>query len=121
MALLAGVTLCWPGTVLDCIWRLNPSAYQEMAPLGRLLGIPFLLLSAALAVAGIGWFRRRIWGWRLAVAIISIQMLGDLINGLRGDYLGGAVGVSIAGALTFYLLRPSVRAAFYERNKTDSR
>lgn len=75
-------------------------------------GILFLLLGVALAIAGAGWFKRRLWGWRLAVAVIATQVLGDLVNALRGDVVRGAIGFAIAGALLFYLLRSEVRAAF---------
>ena len=71
-----------------------------------------VLLGAALATAGTGWFRRRVWGWRLAVVIIAIQVLGDVVNCVRGDVLGGGIGVIIAGALLLFLLRPKTRAAF---------
>ena len=67
MALLAGATLIWRGTVLDRTWGINTAAYARLAPFGKRIGIPFLLLSAMLAIAGIGWFGRRLWAWRLAV------------------------------------------------------
>lgn len=69
MALLAGATLTWKGTAFDRIWLLNPFAYQRLAPFGKLVGIPFLLLSGLLALAAVGWFKRRLWGWWLTVAI----------------------------------------------------
>jgi hypothetical protein len=112
MALLAGTTMIFPGTVLDRAWRLNPVAYAQLAPVGSPVGIVFLLLAAVLAVAAIGWLRRRRWGWGLAVVIIAIQVLGDLLNLLRGDVLRGVVGVAVAGALLFYMTRRRVRAAF---------
>jgi hypothetical protein len=112
MASLAAITLLWRGTSLDRIWRLNPAAYRQLAPLGRGVGGLFLLLGLALAAAGIGWFRRRLWGWRLAVAIIAIQIIGDVVNCIRGDWQHGAIGVVIAGALLLYLLRSAVRRAF---------
>src|SRR6266852_1745574 len=77
MATLAGITLLWPGTVLDRMWVLNASAYKRLAPFGVTVGIPFLLLGATLMIAGAGWFIRRSWGWWLAVAIITTQVLGD--------------------------------------------
>src|SRR5271157_4086730 len=80
MASLAGTTLVWRGTALDHLWTLNPRAYKDLAPFGKTVGIPFLLLGVTLAVASIGWFRRRLWGWRLAVAVIATQVLGDLAN-----------------------------------------
>src|SRR5260370_6775914 len=85
MASVAGATLLWRGTALDRMWTLNPRAYKELAPLGKVVGIPFLMLGVLLAVACVGWFKRRLWGWRLAVGIIAVQVLGDLVNAFRSD------------------------------------
>ena len=112
MASLAAITLLWRGTALDRIWALHPTAYKQLAPLGNIVGILFLVLGAALFTAGIGWFRRRLWGWRLAVVIIATQVLGDVVNCFRGDLLRGGSGVIIAGALLLFLLRSNIRAAF---------
>jgi len=112
MASLAGTTLVWPGSALNRFWSLNPRAHEELAPFGRAVGIPFLLLGVTLAIASLGWFKRRRWGWRLAVAVVATQVLGDLVNIYRGDLLRGGIGFLIAGALLFYLLRPQLRSAF---------
>ena len=112
MASLAGTTLTWPGTSLDRMWALNPTAHKQLATFTKPAGILFLLLAAMLALAGTGWFKQRLWGWRLAVAVIATQVLSDLVNFFRGDYWRGGVGFSIASALLFYLLRPAVRAVF---------
>lgn len=112
MAALAGTTLIWRGTVLDRIWALNPLAYKQLAPLGRTIGIPFLLLSAALAAAGTGWFLRHFWGWSLAVIIIATQVVGNLVSAVIGDFLRGGVGLILASALLYFLLRPQVRGVF---------
>jgi hypothetical protein len=121
MASLAGATLLWRGTAFDRMWTLNPRAHEELAPLGKVVGIPFLVLGVLLAVACLGWFKRRVWGWRLAVAIIAIQVLGDLVNAIRGDVVRGGVGFVIAGGLLVYLLRPEVRAAFTSANAPSLR
>lgn len=112
MASLAAITMLWRGTALDRVWALNPIAYKQLATLGGAVGVLFLLLSAALTMAGIGWFQRRIWGWRLAIVIISTQVLGDVVKCVRGDWLRGGTGVIIAGALLLFLLQPRIRAAF---------
>ncbi len=121
MAFLAGTTLIWRGTVLDRIWAINAPAYRRLAPLGKTVGIAFLLLGATLAVAGTSWFTRRLWGWRLAVAIITTQVLGDLVNAFMGDLVRGGVGFIIAGALLVFLLRPQVRSAFANSNAPSAR
>jgi len=112
MASLAATTLLWRGTALDRVWDLNPTAYKQLAPLGNIVGILFLVLGAALTTAGIGWFRRRLWGWKLAVVIIATQVLGDVVNCFRGDLLRGGIGVIIAGALLLFLLRSNIRTKF---------
>ena len=121
MASFAGTTLVWPGTTLDRLWTFNPRAYKEVAPHGKAVGIPFLLLGVTLAVAGMGWCKRCLWGWRLAVGIIAVQVLGDLVNAFMGDLVGGSVGFIIAGALLVYLLRPEVKAAFASGNAPSVR
>jgi len=112
MAALAAFTLLWRGTLLDAIWKLNPSAYSQLLPHRESFGSGFLLLSLALFAAGYGWFRHYCWGWRLAVVIISFQLFGDAVNCIRGDYGRGVAGLLIAGALLAYLLSSSVKIAF---------
>jgi hypothetical protein len=121
MALLAGTTLVWRGTILDRVWVVNAPAHAQLARFGKTIGIPFLLLAAILVIAGVGWFRRRLWGWRLAVAIIAIQVLGDVVNAFAGDAVRGGVGFLIAGALLFYLLRQEVRSAFAGGDEPSAR
>ncbi len=116
MASLAGATLIWRGTILDHMWAINAPAYRQLAPFGKTFGIPLLLLGAIMAIAGTAWFKRRLWAWRLAVAIIATQVLGDLVNAFMGDLVRGGVGFVIAGTLLVYLLRPGVRAAFVSAN-----
>jgi hypothetical protein len=112
MASLAAITLTFPGTPLDLAWKLNPRAYADLHPLGPIMGIPFFLLAFSLGISATGWFRHRRWGWALATIIIAIQIPGDIINAASGHLLQGLIGATIASALLFYLLRPSVRSAF---------
>jgi hypothetical protein len=120
MASLAGTTLIWRGTFLDGAWRLNASAYGQLTRYGRPIGVLFFALGLVLASAGVGWFLRRFWGWAMAVGIIAVQVLGDVLNAFLGQFVRGAVGAAIAGALLIYLLRPRVRGVF-ERLPTPNR
>lgn len=111
-AALAGGTLIWRGTALDQLWTLNEPAYKVLAPVGTIVGPLFLLLSGTLLLTTIGWFRRWMWGWRMAVGVVSIQIAGDCVNLVRGDYVRGGTGVVVAGALLLFLLRHQVREQF---------
>lgn len=121
MAYLAAITLVWQGTALDRVWVINAPAYKRLAPFGKTVGIPFLLLGSTLVVAATGWFWRRLWGWRLAVAIIAAQALGNMVNVFMGEVVRGGVGFLIAGALLLYLLRPEVRDTFASGHAPNSR
>jgi hypothetical protein len=98
--------------MLDRIWSLNPRAYSQLAPLGVKAGILMLAVAGALSVAGIGWFYRRRWAWSLSVALIATQIAGAVVNIYLGRVIEGAIGVAVAGAVLFCLLRPRIRDAF---------
>jgi sterol desaturase/sphingolipid hydroxylase (fatty acid hydroxylase superfamily) len=112
MASYACVTLLWPGTILDRLWKLNTRAHVDLLLMGPAIGILFLVLGAALVAAGIGWTKRRTWGWTLGVILLATQVTGDLLSAAMGEYLRGGAGVLIAGSLLYYLFRPSVKQAF---------
>jgi hypothetical protein len=112
MAAYAAFTLLEPGTVLDRLWVLNKTGHTQLASLGKGAGLGFLVLSALLCAASLGWFLRRHWGWVLGTAIVAINAAGDLVNLASGEHLKGAVGVAIAGLLLIYMTRPAVRNYF---------
>jgi hypothetical protein len=113
MASLAGTSFTFPGTSLRRIWALNPQAYAQLAPLGRIAGLVFVLLGTILGIAAAGWFKRRAWGWRLTVGLIATQVLGGIINILSSRVFGGLTGAIVAGAFLIYLLQARVRSVFH--------
>lgn len=115
MTLYAALTLAWPGTVLDVPWALNKGGHAGLRVLGRVAAIPFFVLCPVMVATAAGWFRRRRWGWALGVGLIAANLLGDVVNGLRGEYGKGAVGVAVAGALLVYMTRRNVREYFRVR------
>src|SRR4051812_25221181 len=114
MATIVGFTLAFPGTALDKMWALNPRGYAGLRPLAPTVGYAFFTMTLLLGSAAYGWFHGRWWGWWLTVLIIGFQLLGDVINILRGDLLRGATGLVIAGALLAYLLNGNVQRVFFE-------
>jgi hypothetical protein len=116
MATYATITLAKPGTILDRAWALNPTAHAQLAPLGKVIALPFAVMAALLFAAGAGWFRRRHWGWILGVSLIAANMAGDIVNLFLGEVLKGMVGVVLAGLLLIYMTRPRVHGYFRERH-----
>ena len=112
MAALAGVTLVWSGTPLDRLWALNKPAYAVLSPLARVVGPLFLVLSTIMGSIIIGWFRRKLWAWWLAIGVLGTQLIGDIVNLVRGDFLRGSAGVVMVSALLFLLVQRDVRDQF---------
>ena len=98
--------------MLEVIWKLYPSRRSLLMPYRMWLGPGFLILAIVMASASVGCLRRRIWGWRLALAIFVINGLSDAGQILIGHFLEGGIGVAVAGAILFYLSRPKVRGTF---------
>lgn len=112
MAALAGFLLLVPGTALDRMWVLNPRAHAQLLPYSQVMGPLFFVLSVVLAVTAWGWFHVRNWAWKLAIVIMCTQIVGDLVNILRGDLLRGGVGLVIASAFLLCLLSARIRNWF---------
>src|SRR6266550_4588215 len=92
----------WRRPFLDGLWASNARAYHRLAPFGSAAGAGFLVLGAALVIAGRGWFLRRFWGWGLAAALC-----GDPDRGKRGErhpgpFLGGGNRVDSCGRDTLF-------------------
>lgn len=112
MASYAAITLLLPGTFLDWGWALNATAHAQLSALGRIIAFPFAILATALGLAGVGWFKRRFWGWALGFSLIAINLTGDAFRLLSGEVLQGTVGVLIAGLLLIYMASARVRHYF---------
>lgn len=106
MCVLTILLLSFPGTPLDSLWRLNPTARLGFQSLGIATAIVLMLVvGIACASAATGLWRRTTWGPRLAVIILSFNILGDLLNAfVRHDYRA-LIGLPIGGAMIAYLIR----------------
>lgn len=112
MLAYAAFTLFVPGTILDRAWVLNPEAYVRLSRLGRMMAVPFVVTAVLMVAAAIGWLRRKYWGWMLGVFIIAMNILGDVMNAIRGEWVKGGVGFVIAGILLIFMTRPRLRNYF---------
>jgi uncharacterized membrane protein (DUF2068 family) len=71
-----------------------------------------VLVAVACAGAGVGLWLERPWGRRLAVTVLSLNLVGDVSNALiRGDRRT-LIGLPIGGAMIAYLLSRRIRERF---------
>jgi hypothetical protein len=105
MCALTLVLLLFPGSALDSLWRLNPAARLAFQSLGTWSFVLMLMVGTACLFAAIGLWRGSLWGTRLALTILSVNIVGDLINAfLRRDYRA-LIGLPVGAAMIFYLVR----------------
>jgi uncharacterized membrane protein (DUF2068 family) len=106
MCALTIALLLFPGTGLDVLWRLNPDAHAALQSIGSWSIAIMLVVGSSCLLAAIDLWRSAIWGTWIAVIILTANMAGDLFNAFfRHDYRA-LVGLPVAAAMIFYLVRP---------------
>jgi hypothetical protein len=111
--IVSAITIFAPKTPLSRMWDIKPAEYQQLLALGWPVGAGFLVIAAIAILTAVGVFRRRRWGWALAVLAIGINCLSDAARALLGSPVEGMAGVLAAGLVLWWLLRPAVRAQFH--------
>ncbi len=85
-ALVAGLSLVWPGTTLDALWNLNPTARTEFLMVGgRLAGLLLLCVGVFGSVAAVGLLKRQTWAWWLVLLLLVLVGMVNVIRFLAGD------------------------------------
>ncbi len=105
MAVLVGLSLVVPGTVLDGLGALNPRGYAALQPIGRLAGALLLALGAVCGAAGVGLLRGKRWAWYIALGVFLVNGLGDLVQIALGRIAQGVTGVAISLGFAWMLVR----------------
>ena len=87
------------------MWRLNPEARAALSGMGRWAVVLLTGVCIACSLAAVGLWKGTRWGLHIAMAVLTVNVVGDLGNALvRGD-LRTLIGIPIAGAMIVYLLR----------------
>jgi len=116
---LAAVSLAFPGSFLDPIWRLNPHARAGFNSVGSWA---IVLMSAACVACGftaIGLWRRSLWGYWLAVLMLVVNLVGELVNVISGIEPRAIVGIPIVLLVLVYLMRRRTRSFFSQEAHAD--
>ena len=104
MSGLAAVTLLFPGSVLEPLWRLNPRARDGFAAMGSWAVLLMVLVCVACGMAALGLQRCKRWGYWMALFILTINLAGDTANAVLAHDLRTLVGLPMGGAMIVYLL-----------------
>lgn len=109
---LSSVSLLFPGSFLEPMWRLNPRAREGFAEMGVWAVVLMCAVCAFCALAALGLWRGARWGYWLAVTLPALNLLGDVANAVTGTEPRAAVGVPVVVAVLIYLMSRGVRRFF---------
>jgi len=105
MCTLTIVLLAFPGTALDSLWRLNPGAHSAFQSIGGWAIAIMVLVGSTCLLAAIGLWRGALWGTRVAIIILIVNMIGGVTNVFLKSDFKTLIGLPIAAAMIFYLAR----------------
>ena len=106
ICLITILALAFPGSFLESIWRLKPEAHLQFLQIGRGFSIGLMtIVGSACGASAIGLARNAEWGRRLALTVLSINLIGDSLNALLRHDPKTLVGVPVALAMICYLFR----------------
>ena len=123
IAEVVSLSLMFPGTPIDNLWKLNDRAYVEFGSIGSSVVAIFLFaLGIVMAFASWGFRHAKLWAWWTAVSIILLNGVGDLLSiVIRSDLLKGGCGIAVAGALLLMLFHAKTQAFFTSGDRPEMR
>ncbi len=105
ICLVTMLALAFPGSSLEPIWRLKPEAHVEFQKIGSASIALMAVVGAACGLAAVGLARSAEWGRRLAIGILTINLVGDSLNALLRHDPKTLIGLPIGGLMILYLLK----------------
>ena len=111
ICLVTMLALAFPGSLLESIWQLKPEARVQFLEIGRGASIAVMaVVGVACGSAAIGLGRDAEWGRRLAIGILSANLVGDSVNALLRHDPKTLIGLPIGGLMIWYLVKKKVSA-----------
>lgn len=100
------LALAFPGGFLESIWRLKPEARIQFQEVGRAASIALMaVVGAACGLAAFGLAKNAEWGRRLAIGVLTVNLIGDSLNALLRQDPKTLIGLPISGLMIWYLAR----------------
>ena len=105
ICLVTMLTLTFPGSFLESIWRFKPEARVQFQEIGRGVSIVLMaMVGVACGLSAIGLARNAQWGRRLATAVLVVNLIGDSLNALLRNDPKTLIGLPIGGLMIWYLV-----------------
>jgi uncharacterized membrane protein (DUF2068 family) len=108
----AALSLLLSRTFLIQMWRLNPRAQIGLAASGGWGILLLALVCIGCALAAVGLWRTKIWGYRIAIAMLLINLTGDIYNTVSGNEPRAIIGIPIVLLILAFVTPRKIRQHF---------
>jgi hypothetical protein len=99
------LALAFPSSYLESIWRLKPEAQSQLQTIGRAVSVGLMaVVAVACGLAAVGLSNSAEWGRRLAIGILTINLVGDSLHALFMRDTTTLIGLPIGGLMIFFLV-----------------
>jgi hypothetical protein len=106
ISLVVMLALVFPGSDLESVWRLKPEAQTQFQTIGRGASAALMaIVATGCGFAAVGLARNTEWGRRLAIGILTINLIGDSLNALFMRDAKTLIGLLIGGLMILFLVR----------------
>lgn len=99
------LALAFPGGFLEPIWRLKPDARTQFQQIGNWSIALMAVVGTACGLAAVGLAKNAEWGRRLAIGILTVNLIGDTLNAILRHDPRTLIGLPIDGLMIWYLLK----------------
>jgi len=109
---ISAISLLFPGSLLEPIWRLNPQAHEAFGRMAQWAIVLMSLVCVACVCTAVGLWRLRSWGYWLTVSMLTMNLVGDVINVISGTERRAIVGIPVVVFLLAFLMRKRTKEYF---------
>jgi hypothetical protein len=109
-------SLVFLGSFLEPMWRINSRAHEAFDGMGAWAIVLLSIVCIAYALSAVRLWSGTRWGLGLVITLITINLLGDVVNVALGAEPKAAFGLPIAAAILAYLMSARVRRYFDRSN-----
>ena len=71
-----------------------------------------LVVSITCGLAAYGLWNGKLWGYRIAIGMLIINLIGDIYNFGTGIEPRALIGIPIVALILFFIIKPEIKEYF---------
>lgn len=115
ISLVSGISLLFPESFLQPMWKLNPRAEQVFHHVGFWAIVLMFVVSLSCVLAAYGLWLGRLWGYHLAIGLLLVNLIGDIYNFASGTEPRAVIGIPIVLLVLASIMTSRIRAFFHNK------